>query len=185
MDGAWNPTTGKVVGTGLRLRTSWGDRQKYANIKFPTAGKTGTVDDFTVAWFVGYTPRLSTAVWVGHATERRTLGGGAAGGTTAAPIWGEYMKVAKGDFCGDFPTPKQPFEAQSFSGKYEQSGSQYETTTETTTDDETKTTSTDGKFPSDQYDKKPKQPTNVSPDAPKPSTPTPAGPGGGAEAPTN
>lgn len=156
-----------------------------AQIGCPAAGKTGTVDDFTDAWFVGYTPRLSTAVWVGHATERRTLGGGAAGGTTAAPIWGEYMKVAKGDFCGDFPTPKQPFEAQSFSGKYEQSGSQYETTTETTTDDETKTTSTDGKFPSDQYDKKPKQPTNVSPDAPKPSTPTPAGPGGGAEAPTN
>jgi len=157
-----------------------------AQIGCPVAGKTGTVDDFTDAWFVGYTPRLSTAVWVGHATERRTLGGGAAGGTTAAPIWGAFMQIAKGDYCGDFPEPKQPFEPQQFSGTYEKSGSSYETsTTETeTTGDETTTTG-DEKFPSDQYEKKPKQPTNVSPEAPKPSTPAPAGPGGGVKAPSN
>lgn len=88
----------------------------------PAAGKTGTVDDFTDAWFVGYTPRLSTAVWVGHATERRSLGYGAAGGQVAAPIWGQYMRTAHGDFCGDFPQPKRPFKAQPFFGKYATTG---------------------------------------------------------------
>ena len=38
-----------------------------AQIGCPAAGKTGTVDDFTDAWFVGYTPALATAVWIGHA----------------------------------------------------------------------------------------------------------------------
>src|SRR5206468_3450184 len=52
-----------------------------ANIGCPAGGKTGTVDDFTDAWFVGFTPKLTTAVWVGHAgNARRTLGPGAAGG---------------------------------------------------------------------------------------------------------
>ncbi|MCB0763780.1 MAG: transglycosylase domain-containing protein, partial [Flavobacteriales bacterium] len=64
-DGAYNPSTGKVVGTGLRLRTSWGDRQKYANIKFPTAGKTGTTQNNSDGWFIGITPDLVTGVWTG------------------------------------------------------------------------------------------------------------------------
>jgi len=88
----------------------------------PAAGKTGTVDDFTDAWFVGYTPRLSTAVWIGHATERRTLGEGAAGGEVAAPVWGAYMKTAHGKFCGEFPQPKQPFVSSPFFGQYAKTG---------------------------------------------------------------
>jgi penicillin-binding protein 1A len=88
----------------------------------PAAGKTGTVDNFTDAWFVGFTPRLSTAVWVGHATERRTLGDGAAGGVTAAPIWGAYMKTAHGGYCGDFPAPKTPFASTPFFGTYATTG---------------------------------------------------------------
>jgi penicillin-binding protein 1A len=93
-----------------------------AQIGCPAAGKTGTVDDFTDAWFVGFTPRLATSVWVGHATERRTLGPGSAGGEVAAPIWGDYMKVAHGDFCGDFRAPKNPFVATPFFGKYAREG---------------------------------------------------------------
>jgi penicillin-binding protein 1A len=88
----------------------------------PAAGKTGTVDDFTDAWFVGYTPRLATSVWIGHATDRRTLGPGAAGGEVAAPIWGQYMKVAHGKYCGDFPAPKHPFVSTPFFGKYAKTG---------------------------------------------------------------
>ena len=42
-----------------------------AQIGCPAAGKTGTTDDFTDAWFVGFTPRLSTAVWVGYADATR------------------------------------------------------------------------------------------------------------------
>jgi penicillin-binding protein 1A len=93
-----------------------------AQIGCPAAGKTGTVDDFTDAWFVGYTPKLATSVWVGHATDRRTLGAGAAGGEVAAPIWGQYMKVAHGKYCGDFPKPKKPFVATPFFGKYAKTG---------------------------------------------------------------
>ncbi|HWI22095.1 MAG TPA: transglycosylase domain-containing protein [Baekduia sp.] len=93
-----------------------------AQIGCPAAGKTGTVDDFTDAWFVGYTPHLSTSVWVGHANARYSLGEGQAGGTTAAPIWGAYMKVAKGSFCGDWPAPEDPFTPVPFDGKYAKEG---------------------------------------------------------------
>ncbi|MET0602442.1 MAG: transglycosylase domain-containing protein [Baekduia sp.] len=93
-----------------------------AQIGCPAAGKTGTVDDFTDAWFVGYTPKLATSVWVGHATDRRTLGAGAAGGEVAAPIWGQYMKVAHGKYCGDFPKPKHAFVSTPFFGKYAKTG---------------------------------------------------------------
>jgi penicillin-binding protein 1A len=92
-----------------------------ANIGCPAAGKTGTTDEFSDAWFVGYTPRLSTAVWVGHANSREPMPG-AAGGTAAAPIWGAYMKVAKGAFCGDFPQPTEPFAPVPFFGEYSKTG---------------------------------------------------------------
>src|SRR5919204_153851 len=89
-----------------------------AQIGCPAAGKTGTVDNFTDAWFVGFTPRLVTSVWVGHPKDPYPLGPNAQGGAIAAPIWGAYMKSAKGKFCGDFPKPKAPFSPQPFFGKY-------------------------------------------------------------------
>ncbi len=94
-----------------------------ARIGCPAAGKTGTTDDFTDAWFVGYTPHLTSSVWIGHATDRRTLGAGAAGGVVAGPIWGAYMRTAKGSFCGGFPAPQTPFVAQPFFGRYSRTGS--------------------------------------------------------------
>jgi penicillin-binding protein 1A len=105
----------------LKMNVEQGTGTK-AQIGCPAAGKTGTVDDFTDAWFVGFTPRLSTAVWVGHATERRTLGPGAAGGEVAAPIWGAYMKTAHGSYCGAFPQPSKPFVSTPFFGKYSKTG---------------------------------------------------------------
>jgi penicillin-binding protein 1A len=89
-----------------------------AQIGCPAAGKTGTVDDYTDAWFVGFTPRLVTSVWVGHPRDPYPLGPGAAGGVVAAPIWGAYMKSAHGSFCGDFPKPKVPFVPQPFFGHF-------------------------------------------------------------------
>ncbi|HVW18582.1 MAG TPA: transglycosylase domain-containing protein [Solirubrobacteraceae bacterium] len=86
-----------------------------ADIGCPAAGKTGTTDDFTDAWFVGYTPRLATSVWVGHADSRASMPNGS-GGVVAAPIWGAYMKVAKGGFCGQFPKPTEPFVAVPWNG---------------------------------------------------------------------
>jgi penicillin-binding protein 1A len=60
----------------------------------PAAGKTGTTNESTDAWFIGFTPTLLTGVWVGFDGERRTLGHGVTGGHLAAPIWLEYMKEA-------------------------------------------------------------------------------------------
>ena len=97
-----------------------------ANIGCPAAGKTGTTDDFKDAWFVGFTPKLSTAVWVGYPDRGIEMynvhGIAVAGGTFPAQIWGAYMKEAKGSFCGDFPEPKEPFEPTPFFGKYATTG---------------------------------------------------------------
>jgi penicillin-binding protein 1A len=98
-----------------------------AQIGCPAAGKTGTVDNFTDAWFVGFTPRLATSVWVGYPTakvEMRNLfqGGPVAGGTFPAQIWGAYMKKAKGRFCGEFAKPKESFVASPFFGHYSRTG---------------------------------------------------------------
>jgi penicillin-binding protein 1A len=65
----------------------------------PAAGKTGTTDKNTNAWFVGYTPQLSTAVWMGHREGLRTLGnvkgvGAVTGGTWPARTWQAFMKRA-------------------------------------------------------------------------------------------
>ena len=72
----------------------------------------------TLRTTIGFTPRLVTSVWVGHPKDPYPLGPNAQGGAIAAPVWGEYMKSAKGKFCGDFPKPKVPFTPQPFFGKY-------------------------------------------------------------------
>jgi penicillin-binding protein 1A len=82
------------------------------------AGKTGTTDDYTDAWFVGYTPRFSTAVWVGYPDARASMGSGAFGGTYAAPIWHDYMLAAQGSDCPDFPRPESPVEFSTWSGSH-------------------------------------------------------------------
>ena len=66
------------------------------------AGKTGTSEDLSDAWFVGYTPLYSTAVWVGHPQSREETG---FGGPTAGPIWRSYMEAAAGGNCPEFPEP--------------------------------------------------------------------------------
>jgi penicillin-binding protein 1A len=77
----------------------------------PVAGKTGTTDNFGDAWFVGYTPQLSTAVWMGSPVDRtsmRNIGGvlRVTGGTFPAQIWGAYMSaVMDGLPIVTFPTP--------------------------------------------------------------------------------
>jgi penicillin-binding protein 1A len=87
----------------------------------PAAGKTGTTDAFSDAWFVGYTPRLTSAVWLGHAKSRVPMPG-VAGGTIPAKLWGQYMKQARGSFCGGFPKPRTPFQPQPFNGTYARGG---------------------------------------------------------------
>ena len=64
----------------------------------PAAGKTGTTQDFTDAWFVGFTPQLVAGVWVGFDDSRIKFGGWyGQGGKAAAPIWGRFMKYLYDD----------------------------------------------------------------------------------------
>lgn len=114
-DGAYNPSTGKVVGTGMRLRTSWGNRQKYANIKFPTAGKTGTTQNNSDGWFIGITPDLVTGVWTGaeDRSVRFSTTDKGQGANMALPIYGYYMNKVYADptieiSTGDFERPEAP-----------------------------------------------------------------------------
>jgi penicillin-binding protein 1A len=71
----------------------------------PAGGKTGTMDDYMDAWFVGFTPGLSCGVWVGF-DRKRTIGPGMTGGRAALPIWTEFMVGAtRGRPVEDFPAP--------------------------------------------------------------------------------
>jgi penicillin-binding protein 1A len=97
-----------------------------ANYGCPVAGKTGTTEENSDAWFVGYSPDVSTAVWVGYPNARISLGSSGFGGTLAAPIWHDYMMVAASDRCEDFPRPEHPAELSSYFGKHTSSYQRYQ-----------------------------------------------------------
>ncbi len=70
----------------------------------PAAGKTGTTQNYTDAWFVGFTPQFSAGVWLGFDDARIKFGGGyGQGGKAAAPIWGKFMQLLYSDDDFDFP----------------------------------------------------------------------------------
>ncbi|HEY4740254.1 MAG TPA: PBP1A family penicillin-binding protein [Candidatus Acidoferrales bacterium] len=71
-------------GTGVRAK----------ELGRPTAGKTGTTNDFTDAWYIGFTPSLTAGVWVGNDDKRISLGKKETGARAALPIWLEFMKDA-------------------------------------------------------------------------------------------
>jgi penicillin-binding protein 1A len=62
----------------------------------PLAGKTGTTNDFTDAWFIGFSPSITCGVWVGY-DEKKPLGVKETGAQTALPIWMEFMRAAISD----------------------------------------------------------------------------------------
>ena len=92
-----------------------------ANYGCPAAGKTGTANNLENAWFVGYTPRMSTAVWVGYPQGNIPMSNGF-GGALAAPIWRYYMRAASGNYCGDFPPPTVPFQGAAYFGHFSNTG---------------------------------------------------------------
>lgn len=87
-----------------------GTANPNAEIGRPAAGKTGTTEDFGDAWFVGYTPTLSTAVWMGNSTDRNRMNyrGNTRiyGGTVPAQTWATFMKKALANVpATDFKEP--------------------------------------------------------------------------------
>jgi penicillin-binding protein 1A len=93
----------------------------YTNLTYcsEVAGKTGTSEEESDAWFVGYTPEFSTAVWVGHPRSRERTG---FGGPTAGPIWRDYMEAATAGECPAFETPETLPELSALTGGHTSSG---------------------------------------------------------------
>ena len=73
------------------------------SLKWPLAGKTGTVDDYTDAWFVGFDPNITVGVWIGN-DEKKPIGGNETGTVAALPMWMDFMK-AYIDLRGDREHP--------------------------------------------------------------------------------
>lgn len=63
-----------------------------SSLGHPVAGKTGTVNDFTDAWFIGYTPSVTCGVWIGYSDRKKPLGKGESGASAALPFWVDFMK---------------------------------------------------------------------------------------------
>lgn len=78
-------------------------------MKVPLGGKTGTTNDFTDAWFVGFSPSLTAGVWIGF-DEKKSLGPKETGARAALPIWMQFMSAAlAGKDAGQFqPPPELP-----------------------------------------------------------------------------
>ena len=95
MRGVMNEGTGSVV--------------RRLGFDLPAAGKTGTTDGYYDAWFTGFTPTLSTSVWVGYDKGEGlwdTQGSGITGGRGAAPIWADFMiKATDGEPHREFAIP--------------------------------------------------------------------------------
>jgi penicillin-binding protein 1A len=92
-------TTGMTVNALLQRVVRYGTGRRAALADRPSAGKTGTTEQYGDAWFVGYTPQLVTAVWVGYPKSLRFMetefhGEPVAGGTFPALIWRSFMESA-------------------------------------------------------------------------------------------
>ena len=118
-----------------------GTAANYCGTGDAEAGKTGTTDENTDAWFVGYTKNLATAVWTGYPDARTTMGSSAFGGTYSAPTWNDYMSVAD-PACEPFDVPTDLPDLSPFYGEHAASGPEPETTT-TYTPTTTTTSSTE------------------------------------------
>ncbi len=65
--------------------------RRQSGFRLPAAGKTGTNSEFRDAWFIGFTPDLVAAVWIGCDSQKFSLGPGQAGAVAAAPVWARFM----------------------------------------------------------------------------------------------
>lgn len=107
------PRTARIMVELMKGVVKSGTATKALALNHALAGKTGTTNDFTDAWFIGFSPSMTCGVWVGF-DEKKTLGKRETGGLTALPLWIDFMKVAlaKRDPKEDFaPLPPLPARA--------------------------------------------------------------------------
>jgi penicillin-binding protein 1A len=97
--------TARIMTSMLREVVLHGTAIAAASMKYPFAGKTGTTNDFTDAWFVGFSPSMTCGVWMGY-DEKKSLGNKETGARAALPVWMNFMKVALADHDpGEFQPP--------------------------------------------------------------------------------
>jgi penicillin-binding protein 1A len=84
--------TAFVMTTMLRGVVQRGTAQAAAALDWPLGGKTGTMDEYTDAWFIGFDPNITVGVWIGY-DEKRSLGPGETGASAALPIWIDFMRA--------------------------------------------------------------------------------------------
>lgn len=95
--------TARIMTGMLREVVLHGTGAAASRLNHPLGGKTGTTNDFTDAWFVGFSPSMTCGVWVGF-DEKKTLGNKETGAMAALPIWMDFMQVViRGHESEDFP----------------------------------------------------------------------------------
>jgi penicillin-binding protein 1A len=123
----WEKTTYKVVSeyvaltmvTMMRGVIQGGTASAASSLGIPLAGKTGTVNDHTDVWFIGYTPTYVTGVWMGFPGRKKNLGNDMTGAHGALPFFMDFMK----DFMKDKPKedfPKAPSMPEDMKEMYKQ-----------------------------------------------------------------
>jgi penicillin-binding protein 1A len=123
----WEKTTYKVVSeyvaltmvTMMRGVIQGGTASAASSLGIPLAGKTGTVNDHTDVWFLGYTPTYVTGVWMGYPGRKKPLGNDMTGAHGALPMFMEFTK----DFFKDKPKedfPKAPAMPEDMKEMYKQ-----------------------------------------------------------------
>lgn len=88
--------TARIMVSLLEGVVQSGTARAALKLKHPLAGKTGTTNDYTDAWFIGFSPSITCGVWVGF-DEKRSLGPNETGGHTALPIWIDFMNAVLSD----------------------------------------------------------------------------------------
>ncbi len=99
--------TARTMTSMLRDVVLHGTAITATTMKYPLAGKTGTTNNFTDAWFVGFSPSMTCGVWMGF-DEKKSLGPRETGAHAALPIWIDFMKIAlAGKEPGEFAAPPE------------------------------------------------------------------------------
>jgi penicillin-binding protein 1A len=104
--------TARTMMVFFRGVTSEGTAARLNVLHHPLGGKTGTTNDFTDAWFIGFSPSISCGVWVGY-DDRQSLGDKQTGAAVALPLWTTFMQTAiaatpNESFPGDALSPARP-----------------------------------------------------------------------------